>query len=110
MKRKDDTIVIADSIRVPRKVLEELVRKYHVRRLAVFGSAARGELRPDSDIDLLIEFEPGKAPSLGRMVTLKEEFSALFGGRKVDLVTPAVLENPYRRRTIERDLELLYAA
>ncbi|RMD68254.1 MAG: nucleotidyltransferase [Gammaproteobacteria bacterium] len=101
---------MADSIRVPRKVLEELVRKYHVRRLAVFGSAARGELRPDSDIDLLIEFEPGKAPSLGRMVTLKEEFSALFGGRKVDLVTPAVLENPYRRRTIERDLELLYAA
>ncbi len=106
----DDMIVIAEGLEVPRAALQALARKYDIRRLSLFGSAARGELRPDSDIDLMVEFEEGKAPSLGKMVTISDEFSRLFGGRRVDLVTPVVLENPYRRRTIMRDLETLYAA
>ena len=109
-KQTDDIILIGGTIEVPRTDLEALARKHHIHRLSLFGSAARGELRPDSDIDLLVEFEPGKAPSLGRMVTMQDEFSGLFNGRRVDLVTPVVLQNPYRRRTIERDLEMLYAA
>jgi predicted nucleotidyltransferase len=95
---------------VPRAKLAALCRKYHVRRLGLFGSAARGELAPESDVDLLIEFEPGKAPSLWAEPGLREAFGALFGGRKVDLVPPQVLENPYRRKNILRDLRVLYEA
>lgn len=93
----------------PRR-LEALCRKYHVRRLGLFGSAARGELTADSDIDLLVEFEPGKAPSFWAEPGMRAAFSALFAGRRVDLVPPAVLENPYRRKGILRDLKVLYEA
>ncbi|MEX2199389.1 MAG: nucleotidyltransferase domain-containing protein [Burkholderiales bacterium] len=95
---------------VPRAKLAALCRKYRVRRLGLFGSAARGELGPESDVDLLIEFETGKAPSIWAEPEMRDAFSALFGGRRVDLVPPAVLENPYRRKTILRDLKVLYEA
>ena len=71
---------------------------------------ARGELTPQSDVDLLIEFEPGKAPSLWAEPEMREAFGALFGGRRVDLVPPQVMENPYRRKSILRDLRVLYEA
>lgn len=95
---------------VPRAKLAALCRKYRVRRLGLFGSAARGEPGADSDVDLLIEFEPGKAPSFWAEPEMREAFGALFAGRRVDLVPPAVLENPYRRKTILRDLKVLYEA
>lgn len=95
---------------VPRAKLAALCRKYHVRRLGLFGSAARGELAPGSDVDLLVEFEPGKAPSLWAEPEIREAFGALFGGRRVDLVPPQALENPYRRKSILRDLQVLYEA
>jgi predicted nucleotidyltransferase len=95
---------------VPRAKLAALCRKYHVRRLGLFGSAARGAPGPQSDVDLLIEFEPGKAPSLWAEPEMREAFGALFGGRRVDLVPPQVMENPYRRKSILRDLRVLYEA
>ena len=104
----DDVILIGGTIEVSRAALEALARKYHIRRLSLFGSAARGELRPDSDIDLMVEFEPGKAPSLWKVVTLQEEFSALFQGRPVDVTSPEILRNPFRRKTIEKDLKVLF--
>lgn len=105
-----DTILIGQDIRVSVAVLAELARKFHIHRLTLFGSAARGELGPESDIDLLVEFEFGKATSLGGMIDIQDAFTAVFGGRKVDLATPAILNNPYRRRAIEKDMEILYAA
>ena len=105
-----DTVIIGQDIRISVNALTELTNRYHIRRLTLFGSAARGELRPESDIDLLVEFETGKAPSLGGMIDIQDAFSALFNGRKVDLATPAILNNPYRRRAIEKDMEVLYAA
>jgi len=95
---------------VSRSKLAVLCRRYHVRRLGLFGSTARGEAVPESDVDLLIEFEPGKAPSLWAEPEMRAAFGALFGGRRVDLVPPAVLENPYRRKSILRDLTVLYEA
>lgn len=106
----DDILLPGGLAPIPRIVLSELARRYHIKRLALFGSAARGELTPSSDIDLLVEFEQGLAPSLGGITAINNAFSSLFGGRKVDITTPAVLKNPYRRREIEKDLELLYAA
>ena len=72
-------------------------------------SSAEGE-EPDSDVDLMVEFEPGRAPSLWEASEIASDFSALFGKRRVDLVPPGVMRNPYRRKTIERDLKVLYEA
>ena len=104
------TINIGQDIHILVADVTKLAQQYHIRRLMLFGSAARGELTPTSDIDLLVEFEAGKVPSLGTMIDIQDAFSVLFGGRKVDLATPAILNNPYRRRSIEKDMEVLYAA
>ena len=109
-KRKDDVLQIKGVTPISRSALSALIKRYHIKRLALFGSAARGELAPASDIDLLVEFEDGKAPSLGGLVALNDAFSPLFDGRKVDIATPAILNNPYRRREIEKDMQVLYAA
>ena len=105
-----DELVIGDNLVISQSELERLVKAHHINRLVLFGSAARGELKPNSDIDLLIEFETGKAPTLGGMVKINDDFSALFGGRQVDIATPSILNNPYRRKEIEKDMEELYAA
>lgn len=94
---------------VPKRRLAAFCRRHRIRRLGVFGSAARGETGPASDVDLLVEFKEGTAVSLFDMVRMRDELSRLFG-RKVDLATPAILENPYRRQSVLRDLRELYAA
>jgi uncharacterized protein len=90
--------------------LAELCREYRVCRLSLFGSAARNTSGPESDIDLLVEFEPGQAPSLAGFSQLQERLAGLFGTEKIDLATPSILRNPYRRKTILLDLQELYAA
>jgi predicted nucleotidyltransferase len=90
--------------------LAALCRQYNVARLRLFGSAATGDERPDSDVDLLIDFLPGAAPSAFALVDLRDELSALFGGRAIDLAFESMLRNPYRRRAIEPQLRSLYSA
>ena len=77
-------------IPIPTEPLREFCQRNHIRCLAVFGSALRNDFRPDSDIDLLVEFEPEHTPSLLQMARLERELSALFGGRKIDLRTKEV--------------------
>lgn len=96
------------SLAIPERELAAICRRYKVKKMALFGSAARGELRPESDVDLLVEFKPEQGPSLWGIVDMQEELSALFGGREVHIASPGVLRNPHRRRTIERDLRVLY--
>lgn len=111
LKRNDpDKLVIGDEIEVSCSDLMDLVKRFHINRINVFGSAARGELGPDSDIDLLIEFEKSHSPSIGGMVEIQDAFEKLFHGRRVDVATPSILNNPYRKRAIEKDMEELYAA
>jgi len=105
-----EQLLIGGTIGVSRVDLEQLARRYYIRRLVLFGSAARDELEADSDIDLLVEFEAGRSPSLGGFVEIQKELTQLFGGRPVDVATPSILSNPYRRRAIEKDMEVLYAA
>jgi uncharacterized protein len=95
---------------IPYDKLAAICGKHHVRRLSLFGSAARGAATPQSDIDLMVEFESGQAPSLAGMSRLKEELSIIFGAAKLDLATASILRNPYRRKTILSDLRELYAA
>jgi predicted nucleotidyltransferase len=67
-------------------------------------------MRTDSDVDLLIEFEVGHSPSLAEFAPLKRELETTLGVASIDLATPAILRNPYRRQTIVEDLQQLYAA
>ena len=90
------------------RALAVICRKYGVKKMSLFGSAARNELRPESDVDLLVEFKPKQGPSLWGQVRMQEALSPLFGGRQVNIAGPGILDNPYRRATIERDLKALY--
>lgn len=88
--------------------LDAVCRRFGIRRLQLFGSTAAEVARDDSDVDLLVEFIPGHAPSAFALVDLQDELSALFGGKRVDLAFPSILRNPYRQRAIEPQLRLLY--
>ncbi len=98
------------KLHIPRGKLAALCRKYRVRKLSLFGSAARNEMTPASDVDVLVEFEPDSSTSLLEIPAMQDELSALFGGRKVDVATPEILENPFRRQAILPELRTLYAA
>ncbi len=76
----------------------------------MFGSAATGDDRAACDVDLLVEFVPGKAPSAFAGADLQDELSAVFNGRAIDLAFDSVLNSPYRRRAIEPQLRALYPA
>ena len=88
--------------------IAEFCRKYCVRRLALFGSVLRDDFGPDSDVDVLIEFEPDAGIGLFELAEMEEELGALFG-RKVDVVEKAGLRNPFRRHAILKSLEVVYA-
>lgn len=89
--------------------LAALCKRWKIRELSLFGSAARGEARADSDIDLLVEFEPDPGWSLFDMAQLRAEAEELFG-RKVDVVQERLIRGERRRRSILRDKTRLYAA
>lgn len=92
--------------------LRALCRKWKIQRLELFGSARTGQLGPDSDIDLLAEFEPDEQWSLMDLARAEDEFASLFG-RRVDLVDRKNLErseNWIRRDAILRSAELVYGA
>jgi predicted nucleotidyltransferase len=86
-------------------MLESLCQAYHVKRLAVFGSVLSGNDRPESDLDLLVEFEPEQGPGWG-MFTLEEKLSSLFSA-KVDLNTPGFISK-YFRDEVLRTAQNLY--
>ncbi|HEY3351089.1 MAG TPA: nucleotidyltransferase family protein [Thermoanaerobaculia bacterium] len=88
--------------------LVRLCERYGIRRLAVFGSALRGEDRPNSDLDVLVEFRPGSVPGLA-FITLQNDLSALFL-RPVDLVTPGFLSPHFRDRVLLEASPLYEAA
>lgn len=90
--------------------LAAVCRKHHVRRLTIFGSAARDELTNTSDVDLIVEFEQGHAPSFWESPGIEDDLSAVFDGRRIDLMPPEVLNNPFRRDAMLRDLRVLYEA
>jgi predicted nucleotidyltransferase len=89
--------------------LASLCRRWRIERLALFGSVVRGDFRPDSDVDILVEFEPGATPGLFAMEELRAELSVLAAGRDVDLVTPAALHPLLRERVLAQAVEQ-YAA
>jgi predicted nucleotidyltransferase len=96
------------SLEVPVQEVARLCRRHGVRELALFGSAARGELRPDSDVDVLVEFEPEARASLFTLFEMEDELAALLG-RRVELVSKAGLR-PLLREEILPSRVIVYAA
>jgi predicted nucleotidyltransferase len=87
------------AIPIPRDGLAAFCRRHHIRRLALFGSVLRDDFGPDSDIDVLVEFEPGHTPGW-EIVALEDELGLLLG-RSVDLRTPEELSRHWRQRVID---------
>ena len=83
-------------------------QRHHIARLALFGSALRDAFGPDSDVDVLVEFQPGHVPGL-EFVSMERELSALLQDRRVDLVTPKFL-NARIREQVLREAQPLYVA
>lgn len=82
--------------------------RHHIQRLSLFGSQRKGTARPNSDLDLLVEFEPGKEPGLIALAGMELELSDLLGGRPVDLRTARDLSR-YFREEVVRTAEAQYA-
>jgi predicted nucleotidyltransferase len=91
------------------EALAAVCRRHRIRRLSLFGSTLEGTNRPDSDVDLLVEFEPGATPGLIRLGGIARELSALLGGRNVDLRTASDLSRHFRDDVV-RSAEVQYAA
>jgi len=100
----------AAKLRIAKNEIAALCRKYGVKKLSLFGSAARGKMKPESDVDLMIEFDPASTTSLWDYPAMQDDFSALFDHRKVEFASPEILRNPFRRKTILPDLKTLYEA
>ena len=99
--RKDRDRGMNPQVFVHQERLASLCRDRGIRRLAVFGSALRLDFSPDSDIDVLVEFEEGRTPGLLGIARLERELSPVFGKRKVDLRIPEDLSLYFRARVME---------
>lgn len=97
---------VSPYISIDRDAVSAFCRRHHIVRLALFGSVLRDDFRPDSDVDVLVEFQPGHVPGLD-FVTIEREFSGLLQGRRVDMVTPKFL-NPRIRDQVLTSAEPLY--
>lgn len=84
------------NIQIPADEVAEFCKRNRIRKLSLFGSALRDDFRRDSDVDLLVEFQAGAAPSLLDLARMERELSAILGGRKVDLRTPKELSRYFR--------------
>lgn len=88
--------MVKQRIEIPREALAQFCERSHIRWLALFGSALREDFGPESDVDVLVEFEPGHTPGLFQLYDMEQDLSAIFGGRKVDLRTPQDLSKYFR--------------
>ena len=95
------------QIEISKDQIAEFCRRHHIRRLSVFGSALHGNLRPDSDIDVLVEFEAEHIPGLFSMARMERELSFMLG-RQVDLRTAEDL-SPYFRQDVIEEAKVQYA-
>ena len=104
---KKDNLNSQVQIPFPKERIADFCRQHHIKKLAIFGSALRPDFRADSDIDVLVEFEPGRTPGLA-FFAMQEELSTILG-RKVDLNTPQFLSK-YFRDKVMKEAVVHYAA
>lgn len=100
---------MTENLFADKAALARLCQHHHISRLALFGSRLKGVDRPDSDVDLLVEFAPGHAPGLLALAGIEAELSSLAGGRTVDLRTAQDLSRHFRDEVL-RTAQVQYAA
>ncbi len=91
---------MGDRLPLEPAALAELCRRHGIGKLSLFGSTLKGQARPDSDVDLLVEFLPEARPTLLDMAQIEIELSGLLGGRKVDLRTAQDLSRHFRDEVV----------
>ena len=87
------------KLEVPREQIAEFCRRNHITKLSLFGSVLRDDFRPDSDVDVLVEFEPGHTPGWD-IVRMEDDLSQILGGHKVDLILEGSLNRRIRKRVL----------
>jgi predicted nucleotidyltransferase len=97
------------AIEFPRDQIPDFCRRYKVRKLSLFGSVIHDDFTPESDVDVLVEFEPDAHASYFTLFDMEDELSKLLDGRKVDLLTPQELSR-YFRDEVLAEAEVLYDA
>lgn len=98
--------MIRHGIEISNEKIAEFCRRHHITRLAFFGSFLHDDFKPDSDVDVLVEFAPGHTPGL-EIVDIEEELSSLLGGRRVNIVNPKYLNRRLKDRVLA-DAEVQY--
>ncbi|MHC4521804.1 MAG: nucleotidyltransferase family protein [Planctomycetota bacterium] len=96
------------KLAIDKDKIADFCQRHHIGRLAIFGSALRDDFGADSDIDVLVDFEPGHVPGFFRLFDMEEELSGLFEDRKVDLRTPQDLSRYFRDKVVA-EAEVQYA-
>jgi predicted nucleotidyltransferase len=96
------------NIGMSQELIAAFCHRHHIRKLALFGSVLRADFRPDSDVDVLVEFEPGHTPGFLRLATMELELSQILAGRKADVRTPEDLSR-YFRSDVLASAETIYA-
>lgn len=96
------------SLNLDEATVARFCESHHIRRLALFGSQLKGTATPESDVDLLVEFDPANMPSLFGIAAMEIELSELLGGKKVDLRTAGDLSR-YFREDVVKTAEVQYA-
>ena len=95
------------KIKIPKKKIEEFCKNHYIRKLSFFGSFLRKDFRPDSDLDILVEFEPGQIVGFLKLAGMEMELSEILN-HKVDLRTPAELSRYFRQEVLD-SAEVQYA-
>ena len=101
-----DTNRIKQRVNVPENQLADFCRKYSIKSLSLFGSVLREDFRPESDVDVLVEFQQGRTPGLLKLASMERELSLLFANHKVDLRTSQDLSRYFRDRVIREAVVL----
>jgi predicted nucleotidyltransferase len=98
------------NVSIPHDKLHEFCRRHGIRKLAFFGSVVRADFRPESDIDVMVEFEPAHKVGFFELFDMEGELSRLLGGRKIDLNTPNSLSKYFRQQALhEAQVEYVQA-
>ena len=99
---------MSPRVAIDRQAITGFCRQHHIRKLALFGSVLRDDFRADSDVDVLVEFEPGHTPGFIRLHSIEEELGPLLGGHRTDMVTFKSL-NRWMRDRVLAEAQVQYA-
>ena len=91
---------MASKISIPKQKIEEFCQRNHIRKLALFGSILRDDFKAESDIDVLVEFEPEARVGFFELYDMEQALSDILGGRKVDMNTPKCLSKYFRDKVV----------